>query len=107
MKLNKAKYIILILIALFFASTNEVCAKEAEQNYNTESHSFIDTGNYTLNISYNNFKKDLTNTFHANPCVNYPGIYNSFFNFLPGHPLRDIPLSISNQRYLDNSILRI
>ena len=34
MKSNKTKYLIIVLIALFFASTNELDARESEQNYN-------------------------------------------------------------------------
>lgn len=48
---NKAKYLVIILIALFFASTNELSAKEAAQNYNTENHSFIESANFSLSIS--------------------------------------------------------
>ncbi len=102
MKLNKTKYLILILIAIFFASTNELSAKEAGQNYNTESHSFIETGSYVLILS-----KDLTKTFHAFPFVNHPGTCSGFLNFLSGHSSQNIPPLISNHRYLDNSILRI
>ncbi len=106
MKNNFSKYLILVLIALFFASTSEVCTKEAEMNYKTERHSFLDTGSYTLNISRDNFQNDLTKAFHAFSFADYPGTCSSL-NFLPGLILKNAPPLISKHRYLDNSILRI
>ena len=95
------------MITLFFASTNELCAKEAEQNYNTESHSFLKTVNYSLSISFDNIQKDWTKTFHAFSFADYPGTCSSFLNFLAGHHSKNISPPISKHRYLDNSILRI
>jgi len=48
MKNSYPKYLILILIALFFASTNELDPGEAAQNYAAESHSFIQTDIFSL-----------------------------------------------------------
>ncbi len=107
MKFSITKYLILILIAFFFASTNELSAKEAEHYYFTESHSFLDTGNYTLNISFDKFQKDLTKTFHAFSSINYPDTCISLINLLALHRIKNISPLISNPIYLENSTLRI
>ncbi len=101
---NKAKYLIMILIALFFASTNELSAKEAEQNYNSESHSFIETVNFTAQDSFNKnliIKSFSLFAFINNYDFNYPA------NLLHGFDLTFILPHVKPKIYLDNSILRI
>ncbi len=108
MKSYKSKYLILILIALFFSSTNEICAKEAEQNFNIESHSFIETANYSLISSIDKLKnnnKKLFNpdsflTSHDSYCINYSGSYRF-------SALKSLPKIFHNNIYIDISILRI
>lgn len=96
------KYFILILIALFFTSTTELCDKEAEQNYNTENHTFIVTDNYISNIAGIEKHKSNTNTFAVFSLGNYPVNLNfnvcSFFNKHTIH----IPPLINRHIYLDN-----
>jgi hypothetical protein len=105
MKSNKTKYLILILIALFFASTNELSAKEAEQNFNTESHSFIETDNYVLRVSLDVHQN--TKTFVTQPFSSHKECTNSYFNLLSECPQKFIIPFIRKDLYLDISILRI
>ena len=105
MKSNKTKYLILILIALFFASTNELSAKEAEQNFNTESHSFIETDNYVLIVSLDVHQN--TKTFVILPFSSQQECTNSHFNLLSECPQKFIIPFIRKDLYLDISILRI
>jgi len=108
MKSNKSKYLILILIALFFASTNEVCAKEAELNYNAENHSFVETINYSLIASIDRQKDNNKNHFTAYPFVISPGFYcNNYFDSLYNNQLKFLPQVFRKDLYLDISILRI
>ena len=101
---NKAKYLVIILIALFFASTNELSAKEAAENYNSESHNFIETVNYAAldSFNYNLIVKNLS----SNAFINQHD-YNYHLNLLPGFFLNFIMPSIKPKIYLDISILRI
>ena len=105
MKSNKTKYLILILIALFFASTNELNAKEAEQNINTESHSFIETDNYVLRVSLDVHQD--TKTFVSLPFPSHQKYTNSNFNLLSECSQKFISPFIRKDLYLDISILRI
>jgi len=108
MKLNKTKYLIIILIALFFASTNEVCAKEAELNYNAENHSFVETVNYSLIASIDKQKDNYKKHFPAYPFVMSPDFYfNIYFDSLNNNRLKFLPQFFHNNLYLDLSILRI
>jgi|GEM_PF-5722038 len=107
MKNNFSKYLILMLVALFFASTNELSAKEAEHNYESESHFFIDSGNYSLNIPCGNFQKDLTKTFYDFSFANSQIYYNNCYNLLTKFSSLFAPLPAAKDRYLDISVLRI
>ncbi len=108
MKRNFSKYLILILAALFFASTNEMDAKEAEQNYKTESHSFIESDNFNQNIlseqNDNGYSK--ANLFSST--ISFQSYYlnlivNSANNNHPKLPAK----FFSKDIYLDISVLRI
>ncbi|MCL5030887.1 MAG: hypothetical protein M1480_17915 [Bacteroidetes bacterium] len=107
MKLNKTKYLILILIAIFFASTNELSAKEVEQNYNIESHAFLETGNYVLSVSYGEQQKNSIKAFTNFLLINHPDYSNNYFNLLSAHPQKFLSSFIYKDLYLDLSILRI
>lgn len=104
MQMNKAKYWILFLIALFLVSTNELSAKEAEQNYNSESHNFIEIVSYT---SQDSFNFNLTARYFSsvafvdNHDCNYSG------NLLSDFALNFFFPSFKPKIYLDISILRI
>ena len=104
MKLPITKYLILILIALFFASTNELSAKEARENYNSESHNFIETAKYDAKVSvFNNLD---IKSFFSNAFINHHW-YNYSVNLLPGFTLNFFSPSFKPKIYLDISILRI
>ncbi|MCL6100587.1 MAG: hypothetical protein M1391_18670 [Bacteroidetes bacterium] len=106
--MNKTKYLSLILIALFFASTNELSAKEAEQNYNIENHSFIETANYSLISSIDKLKDNYKKHFPAYPFVISHSFYcNNYFDSLNTSQLKFLPQFFRKNLYIYISILRI
>ena len=105
---TSTKYLILILIALFFASTNEVSAKEAEQNFNTENHSFIESANYRLSISIDQQNNNHKNYYPASPFTIFPDFcFSKYPNVLYFSQLKILPQFFHRHIYLDVSILRI
>lgn len=108
MQTNKTKYLILILIGLFFASINELSAKEAEQNYNSENHAFIETANYSLislvDKQKNNYKKHFT-TYQF---ITSPDFYCDIcFDSSYANRLKFLQQFFRGNIYLDISSLRI
>lgn len=108
MQSNKLKYLILILIALFFSSTNEICAKEAEQNYNIENHTFIETSNYSLFYSGDKQKNNCKNIFTTNQFITSLDFYcNICLDSTYTNRLKFLPQFFRENIYLDVSSLRI
>lgn len=108
MKNNFSRYLIFVLIALFFASINELSAKEAEQNYNAESHSFIESVNFSLSIPIDKQKDNCKKHFPGYPFVISPDFYyNNYFDSLYANQLKFLPQFFHNNLYIDISILRI
>ena len=104
MKSNKTKYLIIVLIALFFASTNELDARESEQNYNIENHSFVETSNSYIKASIdkqeNNYNKNFFPDLFLLSPDNYWNIcfdssYSNYLDFLPQFFRQKIHLEIS------------
>lgn len=108
MQSNRLKYLILILIALFFTSTNEICAKEAEQNYNVENHSFLETANYSLISSIDKLKNNCRKHFTPDSFLKSPDFYynhcNDSFSY---SELKPLPKIFHNKLYIGISIFRI
>ncbi len=108
MKSNKTKYLIFILIALFLASTNELNAKEREQNYSAENHSFVETSNFNIKTSID--KHENNNNKNVLPDLSLLSPYN-YWNICFDSPysnyLKILPQFFRNNIYLDISILRI
>lgn len=108
MQKNKLKYLILILIAFFFSSTNEICAKEAQQNYNVESHSFLETANYSLISSIDKHKNNYQKLFTPDSFFTSPDFYyNKSFVSYSYSELKAFPQIFHNNIYIDISIFRI
>jgi len=108
MKSNKTKYLIIILIALFFASTNELDAKESEQNYNTENHSFVETSNAYIKTSINKQENNYNKNFLPDLFLLTPDNYwNICFDSSYSHHLKFLPQFFRKKIYIDISILRI
>ena len=107
MRLNNTKYLVLVFIALFLASTNEVCSKEAEMNYKLESHSFIESDKYYLAVLSDENEifliSDSFTVFHN--FYNYCS-FNILSKSYPNH-LRFLPKYFSQKKYLDISVLLI
>jgi hypothetical protein len=108
MQTNKTKFLILILIGLFFASTAELSAKEAEQNYNSENHTFIETANYSLISSIDKQKNNCKKHFTAYQFVTSPDFYcNIYLDSSYTNRLKFLPQFFREDIYLDVSPLRI
>ena len=108
MKSNFTKYLILILIALFFASTNEIDAKEAEQNYKTECHSFIESINYNLTFPKKRRENNSSKYISFLPLDNFQECLslNLSLTSYTKH-IKFIPQFFSKDIYIDISVLRI
>lgn len=107
MRSNKTKYLIFILVALFFASTSELSEKESERNYKTENHAFITTDNFVLSIHDIVFQNFKSKKFAASPSFNYLVNFNYDFKYYPKRYLISIPPLIAQAVYLNNSTLLI
>jgi len=104
MKFTITKFLILILIALFFASTNELSDKEAEQNYKSESHSFIETVSYATQSTFN--FNIIAQNFASIVLINHQDeIYSGKLH--SGNALNYAPPIIKPKIFLDISILLI
>ncbi|MFZ0452143.1 MAG: hypothetical protein WCE54_13245 [Ignavibacteriaceae bacterium] len=103
-----SKYLILFLIALFFASTNELDKKEAEQHYTTEFHLFIQTDLFTLapiTELHKSYYSKANSSFSLIDFENYGN--NNLLKDLYLQQLKFIPQFFSKDIYLESCDLRI
>lgn len=107
MKADKIKYLTLILIALFFASTNELSAKEAEQNFNTESHTFLRADNLNVKISLDKHNTNSAKVLTPYIFSDYFDFSKNYFTLLSANRLKFIPHSLSEDIRLKNSVFLI
>ena len=108
MKSNFPKYLILILIVLFFASTNEIDAKEAEQNYKTECHSFIESINYNQTFPKKRRENNSSKYISFFPLDNFQECRSANLRFTSYiKHIKFLPQFFAKDIFLDISVLRI
>ncbi len=107
MKINLTKYLALILLALFFISTNELNAKEAEQNFRAETHIFIGADYFGVKISLNKQNRDSKKNFTPYLFFYDLDSSNNYFTSLSSTQLKFVPHSPYESISLKNSIFLI
>ena len=107
MKVDKIKYLTLFLLAVFFASTNELSAKEAEQNFSFESHIFLPANNLNLTISLDKHNSNGTKVFTSYIFASCSDLSNNYYNLLFVKQLKFIPQSPPEDICLLNSVFLI